>query len=178
MTCIVGLISNSKVLMGFDRAVTMGGEERTSAMPKAARKGQFIIGCSGSVRAANLALFEFDPPRLYEGVDMGAYMAKDFVDSLRQVIGNAGARTKKDEVESFGCWLLVGVKERLFIVASDFSVVEVQEPYQSIGSGSSYALGALYANAHLEPDKRILQALEAAEKFSTGVAGPFEIITT
>ncbi|GAA4716378.1 hypothetical protein [Phytohabitans rumicis] len=45
----------------------------------------------------------------------------------------------------------------------------------AVGCGSDLALGALFATARtrMSPHRRVMVALQAAERFSAGVRGPF-----
>lgn len=52
--------------------------------------------------------------------------------------------------------------------------------YAAVGCGEEIARGALFATraAKLRPEKRAVVALEAAERFSAGVRGPFKVLAT
>ena len=78
--------------------------------------------------------------------------------------------------EDSGGTFLVGHKGRLFAIESDFQVGERNMPYASVGCGSNFALGSFYSTEGLEPKYRLPKGLEAAEMFSAGVRGPFNII--
>jgi ATP-dependent protease HslVU (ClpYQ) peptidase subunit len=56
---------------------------------------------------------------------------------------------------------------------SDYQIARPGDEFAAVGCGEDIALGAMYATRHLPPAKRIEMALEAAERFSAGVRGPF-----
>ncbi len=66
-------------------------------------------------------------------------------------------------------------------VYADYQVEECRVDYAAIGSGFSYALGALYAtdtrHTLLDGRGRVEQALQCSSEFSTGVRGPFTILS-
>ncbi len=71
---------------------------------------------------------------------------------------------------------MVGVRGRLFVVESDYQVVEPTAPFAAIGSGAAYALGSM-ATSRGRPVARITQALKVAERFSGAVRGPFTVLS-
>lgn len=71
--------------------------------------------------------------------------------------------------------LLVGVKSRLFHVYGGFECVEYRDEYGTVGCAYQVALGSMYATPELPPKQRIKTALQAAEKYSAAVRGPFQI---
>lgn len=76
--------------------------------------------------------------------------------------------------------LIFGYRNRLFIIQSDYSVLESSDGYMSIGSGYLFALGSLFSTKNLidNPKTRIHLALQSAAKFDMGVQAPFYIINT
>ena len=68
---------------------------------------------------------------------------------------------------------------RIFIIWSDYQVLEERNNYTAIGSGRDLALGAFYAlrKEEMLAKDRVRMALEAAEKFNNAVHRPFKILT-
>ena len=97
-----------------------------------------------------------------------------FIDAVRDCLKTGGWAKKDDEREEGGTFL-VGVKGRLFTVEDDYQVGASADGYAAVGCGSEIALGALFATARtrMSPERRLTVALEAAERFSAGVRGPF-----
>ena len=181
MTCIVGLLDGEDIYIGGDSA-GVNTETYTIAErkdEKVFKNGEFIFGFTSSFRMGQLLRYAFNPPPYYTDVDLYKYMVTDFVDSIRKCLKEGGyARTK--EGEETGGTFLVGYKGRLFMIDCDYQVAEHSCPYFSVGCGEEYAKGCLYAlqDTDMTPEEKITKALEAAEKFSVGVAGPFNIIKT
>lgn len=64
-----------------------------------------------------------------------------------------------------------------YVVGSDLAVHRSAHGYVAIGCGAPIALGALAVMpAALSARERALRALEAADRHSSGVRGPFHII--
>lgn len=104
-------------------------------------------------------------------------MCKTFIKAVRDAFRDAGFLTIKDGEESGGIFL-VAFKDRLFRIEDDFQVGELYDNFNSVGCGENYAKGALFSTKDMPTKQRILHALRTAEHFSTGVSGPFHIIST
>lgn len=176
MTCIVGLIEDGKVYMGGDSAVTTYVVQ-SLALKKVFRLADCVIGCAGSLRILNLLAYAFSIPAQPEEVSVECYFTTLFVDALRALLKEAGSVTKQNEKEENLGYFLVGYQGRLFQISSDYSVMEVTDNFNTIGSGHEVALGALYAtkDMSMQPQKRIELALQAASHFCSGVNGPFHV---
>jgi ATP-dependent protease HslVU (ClpYQ) peptidase subunit len=65
---------------------------------------------------------------------------------------------------------MISVKGQLFIICSDFTVVQDEEGFYGIGSGGAYAVGALYAGSTPE------DAIRTAMKFDVNTGGNIQIM--
>ena len=112
-------------------------------------------------------------------MDLFEYMVIYFVEAVRGFLGKGGYAKKVDEQESGGTFL-IGVKDRLFSIQSDFQVEESASGYLACGSGEDFALGSLHTTKTLALDskKRIEYALSAAECHNCFVREPFYILNT
>lgn len=179
MTCIVGLVHRNKVFIGADSQGTVH-----SSLDRCVRKdqkvfpvnGKFLVGCCGSFRQCQLLRYGFVPPEQREDIDDYQYMCTVFVDAIRKCLKEGGlAKVNNNQEESEGSFL-VAYRGRLYEIESDFQVGEVAEEYNAVGCGAAYALGSMYSSQIVDPHKRITKALEASERFSAGVGGPFVIL--
>ena len=182
MTCIVGLIKiahddSTKVYIGADSAGSDGYNVTIRVDKKVFKVGEFLFGCTSSFRMIQLLQFSFTPPVHHPDVDVYRYMCTDFVEGVRATLKNGGY-TRINSNEETGGTFLVGYRGRLFRIDADFQVGESIDPFESVGCGSSYALGALEALRDKHPaDETITQALQIAERRSGGVRGPFHIMS-
>lgn len=177
MTCIIGIVKNGNVYIGGDSLGVSGYEGRPRSDKKVFRNGKFIMGFTSSYRMGQLLNYSFSPRRgIEENEDIMRYMVNVFVEDVRKCLKDGGYARKVSEQEEAGVFL-VGFEGRLFRIDSDYQVAEHIDEFVACGCGEYYAAGCLFANRHLEPEPRIIQALEAAEHFSVGVKAPFTIIT-
>jgi ATP-dependent protease HslVU (ClpYQ) peptidase subunit len=182
MTCIVGIIDkeNKKVYIGGDSAGVAGLSISIRKDPKVFKRGKFIFGFTSSFRMGQLLMCgDMDLKKQKPDEDTYVYMVTTFVDAIRHLFKKGGYLVIENTEESGGTFL-VGYKNRLFCIESDFQVAEVYDDYYSVGCGVNYALGSLYTTQgqlNLTPEERINKALSAAEYHNGGVRGPFNIVS-
>lgn len=180
MTCIVGFLDKKtkKVTIGADSAGVAGLNLSIRKDKKIFNNGEFIIACTSSFRMIQLLQFRFKPPEI-KCKDIYEYMCTDFIDAIRKCFKDGGFIKKREE-EEIGGVFLIGYKDRLFCIQSDFQVAENLNGMDACGCGDNFALGCLYAISKddLSSDVKVTKALEAAEVFSAGVCKPFHLLTT
>ncbi len=177
MTCIAALVHKNHVWMGGDSAGISGTDIRVRADSKVFHNGDFLFGCCGSFRMINLLKYNFVPPENELDLEEHEFLSTIVTAELRKVFNDGGfARTQ--EGSEVGGTFLLGYSGRLYHVDEDYQVgfYDPQEEIASVGCGSQYALGAMYAIPNAAPKRRLLVALEAAARFSAGVRGPFLIL--
>lgn len=177
MTAIAAITDGTTIWIGGDSAGVSGYDLTIRADEKVFASGPYVLGFSTSFRMGQILRYRLEPPEPPEDGDLMRFMCRDFTDAVRECLKAGGWARKENEREEGGVFV-VGVRGRLFEVWSDYQVCARADSYAATGCGEPYILGALHATEGLgwEPEKRILTALEAAERFSTGVAGPFRII--
>lgn len=175
MTCIVGLVTDGKVLIGGDSAGVDGSRMTMSVRSdrKVFRNGEFVMGFTSSFRMGQLLAFSLSLPKPREGDDLLAFMVRDFISATRQTLKDGGFAKNSSGTESGGEFL-VGFRGRLFRIFDDFQVAESSKGFDACGCGDLIALGSLFSSTQVsDPRERLTQALEAAEAFSAGVRAPF-----
>lgn len=176
MTCIVGLVADGDVWIGGDSAGVDGYLGLTvRADQKVFRNGDFIMGFTTSFRMGQLLAHTLTPPKRHSDVDPYVFMVTEFVSRVRDCLKTGGFARKENEVEKGGTFL-VGYAKRLFMVESDYQVGEMVDGYAACGCGADIALGSMHSTEKEEPHKRVKMALNAAERHSAGVRGPFKIL--
>lgn len=172
MTCIVGLVEGDNVWMGGDSAGVSGWSLTVRADLKVFRNGPMIFGFTTSFRMGQLLRYALKVPHHEADVEVDQYLATTFIDAVRECLKAHGFAKKENGQESGGTFL-VGYRGRLFSIDDDYQVGEASDGYNACGCGREFALGALYASAHLTGRDRLGLALRAAERHSAGVRGPF-----
>lgn len=175
MTCIVGLVHAGAVTIGGDSAAVDGLDLRVRADAKVFRTGAFICGFTSSFRMGQLLRYALTPPDHDPRIAVHQFMATTFVDAVRTCLKAGGYAEMTNGAEQGGSFL-VGYRGQLFEIASDYQVGQPLDGFAAIGCAGQVALGALFATrGNDDPAARVQIALEAAERFSTGVRAPFVI---
>ncbi len=178
MTCIVGIQTAGRVILGGDSAGLSGWVRTHRADPKVSRIGAYLIGFTTSFRMGQIIRYaDLPKPLDREGDDLDRFIITEFVDAVRAVLKTAGFATKDKEVETGGTFL-IGVSGRLYKISDDYQVGWSHDGYEACGVGWEIAYGALHATRGLKPETRIRRALDAAAHHSGGVHPPFTILTS
>ena len=175
MTCIVGIKHEDGIYIGGDSAVSTGDLVQTLVDPKVWKKGNFIIGSAGGLRALQIIKYKMKIPPI-NGKKPTHYMITSFIDAMRKCLKQAGAAREDKKEEEQDNQFLVGYKGHLYEIDGYYGVCEVGDEFIAIGSGTDYALGSLHTTKGLPPEERLNKALEAAAYFSAGVQAPFHVI--
>lgn len=176
MTCIVGFVDNknNRVVIGADSAGVSGFDITLRKDEKVFKVGDFVIGCTSSFRMIQLLRYSLNLPRVYDK-DIYEYMCTDFIYAVRECFAEGGFLQRYKDGDDKGGVFLVGYKNRLFRVDSDFQVGEALQEYDSCGCGEPYALGSIFNTSKTDAKRIVLDALKCAENFSGGVRSPFVI---
>ncbi len=180
MTCIVGMIDKNKnIFIGADSAGSNGYDIRTRTDKKVFINGDMIFGFTSSFRMGQLLRYSLKIPKHSQVKDDYAYLCTDFINAVIKCLEKNKYAHVKDNVASGGTFIF-GYKNNLYTVEGNFQVEQINLNYTSCGSGEDYAMGALYAMDDAlvltSAEEKIKRALEAAQEFSAGVRGPFEIL--
>jgi ATP-dependent protease HslVU (ClpYQ) peptidase subunit len=183
MTCIVGLIENGVTYIGGD-SLGSNGVSKVSRKDKKVFKlkdtNNAILGYTSSFRMGQLLMYATGLIDKRDEPDINhEYLVTKFVPNITKVFEGGGYAKSKDG-EKRGGTFLFGYKSKLYKIESDFQVGESFDNYDACGCGEDFALGSLKSteNLSLSPEERIRIALQAASKFSVGVAPPYYIINT
>lgn len=181
MTCIVGFIEKDIVYIGGDSAGVGGYDLQIRKDVKVFKNGPFIMGFTTSFRMGQLLMSsKFKPKKQLSKQSDYDYMITTFIDNIRKLFKDNGFEKKYIDGELKGGTFLVGYKGNLYEIDEDFQVGVREEDYSSVGCGSQIALGAMYIlnyDKDKVPEQRIEESLKAAERFSAGVSGPFNIVS-
>lgn len=180
MSLIVGVVYKDQVWMGSDSYLEHNQTSFTLKRPKIVRKHEpeskrsVLLGVVGDAMLFDIAerCEMMDRP---EGADIYKHVCNGIAQPLIETIharGNALRLTGKNWPSGR---FMIGYEGRIFIIDRQFYVVETTDADNAIGAGEDSARGALYAVAKGAPKKRIEMALQAGQKFSSYVCGPFHI---
>ncbi len=153
---------------------------------KIASNGKYLLGAAGDLRAINLLHHAFVPPPLPTGIKgkkLDQFFTIKFIPALRECFELQGYATPdKDEkmhIAEHDSTIMVAIAGNIYIVDGDYSWLSDVSGIYALGSGSSYALGALTALIPKGPltiqtaKKIALKAMSIAAKFDPHTGAPF-----
>lgn len=160
MTAVVGYTNGKKICIVGDKSASDGNTNVVSFTPKVADVGgEVAIGFAGDWRGGQLgieALQNLDTEDPNCGIEhMIAAIATSFAEA-----------DYKNEDTTF----LIGFSGQLFEVQPNLGYIAIYNDYHAIGSGSQFALGALWAMERYEPflhRTNISDSLKAAAKWTS-----------
>jgi len=177
MTAIAAISGSGKVWIGSDSAGVGGTLLQVRKDDKVFIKdNRFIIGCTSSFRMIQILKWSLNIKEQKTNISDEEFMMTIFIDTIRKAFKDKGFSKITDNEETGGDFL-VGYKGNIFEVCSDFQVAMYDANYAAVGCGGQLCLGSMFSTAELtmDPEKRIRLALTAAEAFSSGVRGPFNV---
>ena len=181
MTCILGLVDGKTVYVGGDSAGTSGDlSQRIIGDKKVFKRDTVVFGVCGSPKVMDALMHVLVVPKRSTGQDVGEYVRKDLVPALKTVLTETGCVSSNEQhPELFEGAIMVGCHGKLFVVESNFQVITNAYGFDSVGSGSDIAIGAMHASMkERNAKKRMLKALEASSINNAGVRPPFTIVST
>jgi hypothetical protein len=183
----VGVVDDGVVWMGADSCASNSSHKYPVKEPKLFYcKGtpladSVLGGYTGSFRFGQLLAHDLDMPALVDpqNKDPLEFVTGLFLESVHAMLKeNHYLRTKEgvDQVPD-GSEFLFACHGRLWVMQSDFSVIESLYGEDAVGCGADVALGSMYGTRalDLEPFYRIRLALQAAAERSPYVQPPFMI---
>lgn len=176
MTCVIGLEHEGVVYMGCDSQTSYGWEKRPLAESKIFRRGQMLFGVGGASLIGNALRYRLViPQRETVGTNL-EYLNTLFIDAVRKCFEEHKCHDSEKENRFDGTFLL-GYQGKLYRIEPNYAITYLADGFDSIGSGSNYALGALAALDPniIHPKQRIQKALEIAIRFDMGTSGEMVI---
>lgn len=169
MSVVVAVKEGNKVFVGADSQVTSGGTRTTLKNPnnfkiwKVGETKNCLMAHVGHVREANVIrlLDIVDEYDVYKNRIGYQYVVKKVIPAILRGLEDARIIKSGEIVEVMESSYLFIYKNHLFHIASDLSVIEVED-YVAIGSGSNQAIGSLLSTEGEKPKERIIKAIKAS----------------
>lgn len=155
---------------------------------KVAQKGRYLLGAAGDVRAINILHHAFNPPIpsfKVGGEQLDEFITTKFIPALQVCFENTGyampdLAEDKTHMSEQSSTILVAINGVVYIIDGDYSWTSDRAGVYAIGTGSSYALGAVLALSNSKPmtlqkAKSVAQkSLSITSKFDPYTGAPFQ----
>lgn len=150
MTCIVGVVDkqNARVVIGADDGSVQGSQVRIRRDPKVFRiDKRIVIAFAGSYRVGQLIRFNSDETKdvtlNLKNSQIEEYLADKLIPGIINVLETNKCLIKENGKLKMPAELMVGIKDELYVVGSDFQIASYHDPFTALGVGKRYALGFL-----------------------------------
>jgi ATP-dependent protease HslVU (ClpYQ) peptidase subunit len=165
MSVIVALKDAGRLVFAADSQSTDGSEAAYGGEPKIWQDGEILYGLCGSRRLQNTVRHCVRPGEIVG--DVTAWLVATYVPALKAAMAEHGGLSKEGDLDG---GVVLGIRGRIFRIDISCGVLEIAGDYEAIGSGGTYALGALFATAG-DPLARVAQAVAAAIRFDIYCGG-------
>lgn len=185
MTTIAAIQGDGWSVVGYDSQVTADENKIVTLpkeTPKVAKNGAFLLGAAGDLRAVNLLSYSFKAPTPSEadyGVNLDKFVSTKLVPALKSCFDSAqyGEKGEQDSV------VLVVVGGVVYEIGSNYEWCRDSSGLYALGSGGSYALGALHQavgrkKLNIQQARVIVKkAVEIASQLDVNTGGPIYVVS-
>ena len=168
MTTIIGMQKDDHCILAADsRTTTDAGRPFSHAtVTKITKKGKWLVAGAGTTMPCDTIQHIWKPPTLPVRKDLYTFMITDVVPSIRNCLKDNGYVASTDS-DDYDFLFLIAVNGTIYEIDDSYSVFLRDDGLYGIGSGSSYAVGALAQGASWR------KALQIAAKNDVYTAPPF-----
>jgi ATP-dependent protease HslVU (ClpYQ) peptidase subunit len=185
VTTIAAIQGDSWAVIAYDSRITE--DSRLFTLPgnsgKVAQNGPYLLGAAGDLRAINLLHHVFRPPAPPpgdKGVKLDKFISSKFVPALKACFDEAQYGEKGSQDSS----VIVVINGTVYEIGSNYEWCHDEGGIYAIGTGSSYALGALYESNDGRRKKTLTtarsslkSALTIASALDVNTGGSIHVIT-
>ena len=187
MSIVLAMVDGGRgdVVVASDTLGLLNGDVKVQLGGKIWRDGPFIVGFTGTWAQLGVAKrTRIDVSNLDvanpDDVEAEERTLAAHVKTVRNLLGFYGDCTVITNNEQAPFGLLYARGTRIWISGSAGALYRPSRQFDAIGSGASFALGALSVPGWsvLDPRRRVETALAIAESWSAGVGLPGVVLTT
>jgi 20S proteasome alpha/beta subunit len=197
MTTIIGIQGEDYAVLCADSRISMVDADGNASLSitiastqsKICQLGRYMIGVAGDLRAINILQYGFSPPEPalnLRGNKLDTFITTKFIQALRIYLDSQGYSTTADrdgraqQIQQ-GSQFIVAINATIYQIDNDYAWCTDISGMFSIGSGSTYALGALQAlhkpQLSLPQAKKLaLKALAVAAKYDPYTGSPYNTV--
>lgn len=169
MTTIIGIQEHDGCIIAADSRTTTekGRPYSHPIVTKITKRGKFLIAGAGTTQPCDIVQHIWKPPAIPANTkDTYHFMITTVIPSMRDCLKENGYVPSTDSDE-YDFLFLMAVNGTIYEVDDTYSVFLRDDGIYGLGSGSSYAIGAIAAGANWK------KALQIAAKNDVYTAPPF-----
>ena len=168
MTTVIGIQGVGNCLLACDSQTTgeTGRPYIHDKVNKIVERGKYLIAGSGDADACDIIQHLWEPPKPPRKKDMYNFVVSKVAPSIKACLKEKGYEPDKNDKEA-GFLFLIAIRGTIYEIDTTCTVSLRDDGIYGIGSGSKYAIGALYVGANW------WEALEVAEANDIYTSRPF-----
>lgn len=177
MTTIAAIQGDSWAVIAYDSRITE--DSRAFTLPnisgKVAQNGPYLLGAAGDLRAINLLHHTFKPPApspSMRGARLNEFISSKFIPALKTCFDDAQYGEKGAQDSS----VIAVVNGTVYEIGSNYEWCHDQRGIYAIGTGGTYALGALY-ESNDGRRKKTLTTARSSLKSALAIASLLDVNT-
>lgn len=177
MTTIAAIQGDGWAVIAYDSRIT--DDSRSFTLPnvggKVAQNGSYLLGAAGDLRAINLLHHTFRPPSpsaSLRGAKLNEFISAKFVPALKSCFDDAQYGEKGSQDSS----VMAVVNGTVYEIGSNYEWCHDQRGIYAVGTGGSYALGALY-ESNDGRRKKTLTTARSSLKSALAIASLLDVNT-
>lgn len=169
---------------GFASQITTLGTNSS----KIAENGKYLLGAAGDMRAINILHHAFQPPPVPAGTTgkkLDNFITTKFIPSLRECFEKQGyaapERDTSSHIAEHGSTVMCVVAGTIYVIDGDYSWTSDINGTYALGTGSSYALGALHVLSAskkmtvVQAKRTALKSIAVSAKYDAYTGAPFHV---
>lgn len=170
MTTILGIQHDNGFVIASDSQITY--DERSFYHQDVQKvvnvSNHYVFGGAGTSALVDVVQSDISlpDPSGINGPNLYRFLVGRVVPEIRKLHSDCGYTPKENDEFEF----LIGVNRKLFLMASDYSIIRSQDGIYGLGTGAGYAVGAYSAGASLH------QAMKIAFKYDINTGGKIQIV--
>lgn len=173
MTSVLAVVTKNYSFMISD---TLGSDDTRKAtyQTKIIQKGdKMIMGVSGSYAIMNCMQYYLVLPRRRKDYTARQYMQSQVFFAIRNALVKMNLLAACDGEQSIKGDILMIYEDQIYVIQTDFALLEVKEKSYAIGSGGDYTIAAyhtldVHKNSMYTPEK-MKEAIRITSKFCPSV---------
>jgi len=167
---------------GFASQITTLGNNSA----KIAENGKYLLGAAGDMRAINILHHAFQPPVVppnTTGRKLDNFITTKFIPSLRECFEKQGYAAPETDtsnhIAEHGSTVMCVVSGTIYVIDGDYSWTSDINSTYALGTGSSYALGALQVLTAskkmtvVQAKRTALKAIAVSARYDPYTGAPF-----
>jgi acyl carrier protein len=165
MTAIAGIIDkkNKKTYLSSDQMGSNGFTGQNYKTPKLFKKDTLSVAFCGSYRLGQIMRHNFTPRKFCVDETVDQYVF-DYLDTeIRKVLKDRKFLNQENGIDSIrSAEVIFAVKDRLFILQDDLSILESESIYITSGSGCYHQEASIYTQLKMDENKDYKDVLRDA----------------